>query len=162
MSPRHTSILPDWVPDDHPARAILERYDGKSRGSIDFGLIGRDEMHDEVATWERLLGTRLIGVGLADHGHEQLYVAGDGRCFGSSEVHDAFYFHADTLKKHLRGQLIRRRSRPMLRPDQASVDLYGIEFFPGDPDLYFPGGNGGTKPGEQGGGGQAATRSESK
>ncbi len=145
MSPQQTSRLPDWVPDDHPAREILARYDGKARGSIEFGLIDRDDMHKDVATWEHLLATRLIGVGLEDHGHGQLYVASDGRCFGSSEVHEAFYFHADSLKKFLGGQLFRKRSRPMLRPDQPSVYLYGIEFFPGDPEVYFPSGTAETR-----------------
>ncbi len=138
MSPRQRSRLPDWVPNDHPAHEILARYDGKTRGSIQFGLIDPNDVHEEIATWENLLGTRLIGVGLEDHGHAQFYVASDGRCFGSSEVHDAFYFHADSLKKFQLGQMLRRRSRPMLRPDQASVDLYGIEFFPGDPEIYLP------------------------
>ena len=149
MSLQPTSRLPDWVPDDHPAQEILARYDGKTRGSIEFGLINPDDMHEEVATWQTLLGTRLIGLGLEDHGHAQLYVASDGRCFGSSEVHDAFFFHADSLKKFLRGQLLQKRSRPMLRPNQPSVDLYGIEFFPGHPEVYFPDDTERTKQGEQ-------------
>ena len=138
MSVRHTHRLPDRVPEGHPAHEILTQYEGKTRGSIEFGLIGSDQIHEQVVTWESLLETRLIGVGLEDHGHAQLYVASDGRFFGSSEIHDAFFFHADSLKQLFRAQMLNKRSRPMIRPDQGSVDLYGIQFSPGDPEVYFP------------------------
>ena len=149
MPTRPTNSPPDWVPDDHPTRAILARYDGKTRGPVEFGLIKGDEVHDVLPIWERLLESRLIGIGLEENGHSQLYVASDGRCFGSSEVHDAFYFCADTLKQRLRMPILRQRSRPMLRPDQPSVDLYGIEFSTGDPEVDWPDESTRTKPFEQ-------------
>jgi hypothetical protein len=127
--------FPDWVPTDHPARTILRRKAGKSQGRIDYKLLDRDDYSSCIPVWETLLGTRLIGIGEVDHGHEQLFLASDGRCFGESVVHDAFYYHAESLSLF---QLFRRRSRPMLRPDQQSVDLYGITFTRDSPELYYP------------------------
>lgn len=137
MKPRRTSF-PDWIPADHPARAVLTRKEGKRRGRVQYRLLDRDEYSSDIAIWESLLGTRLIGIGDVDHGHEELYIASDGRCFGESAVHDAFYYHADSLFQFQLMQLFGRRSRPMLRPDQKSVDLYGITFTRESPEVYAP------------------------
>src|SRR5262245_8124380 len=97
---RRPKSLPDWVPVDHPARAILERKTGTRRGRVDYQLIDREDYSPNIPVWESLLKTRLIGIGEVDHGHEQLFLASDGRCFGDSAVHDAFYYHAETLLRY--------------------------------------------------------------
>jgi len=137
VNDRRQDSLPDWVPANHPARAILRHKAGKRRCGIDYMLVDREDYSPDIPVWECLLGTRLIGIGEVDNGHAQLFIASDGRCFGSSIVHDAFYFHADTLLCfHFMG-LLGRRSRPMLLTDQQSVTLYGITFTRDSPELYL-------------------------
>ena len=138
--------FPSSVPLDHPARDILRKLNGKQRGRVEFLLLPERDYHEEIPLWNQLLDTSLVGIGLVAGGAEQLFVSSDGRCFGSSEVHDAFYYHADSLRRYMWMPLFRKRSRPMLRPDQDSVDLYGLTFRRGDSEVYYP----------------PATRSESK
>ena len=78
-----------------------------------------------IEQWNQLLRTLLVGVGQFHHCHGELYVAADGRLFGRSTVHDAFYFEGDNFDSGIERLLLGRRSRPILRPDQTSVDLYG-------------------------------------
>ena len=86
--------------------------------------------------WAGLLGTRLVGVADMHHGHGELYVAADGRCFGRSCVHDAFYFEGATFAEAAERAMLGRRSQPLLRPDQSSVTLYGIRFTTDSPEVY--------------------------
>jgi hypothetical protein len=138
VSRHHRTSFPDWVPLDHPARAILERKEGKHRGRIIFKLLNREDYSQNIPVWESVLESRLVGIGEVDHGHEQLFIASDGRCFGESAVHDAFYYHAASLLRFQFMQLFRMRSRPMLRPDQECVALYGSTFTRKSPEVYFP------------------------
>jgi hypothetical protein len=134
------------VPADHPAAVILAAFGGltitpdREAGEecapddLAFQELFPDESVTEV--WSRLLGIRLVGVAEMHHGHGELYVGADGRCFGRSCVHDAFYFEgasfAEAAERALRG----RRSRPLFRPDQVSVTLYGIRYTPDSPEVY--------------------------
>lgn len=63
-------------------------------------------------------------------------MAEDGRVFGNSVVHDAFYFLGIDLREALQRLLCGRRAIPMLRPDQTSITLYGDTFVEGDAALY--------------------------
>ncbi|MFC5455695.1 hypothetical protein [Prosthecobacter fluviatilis] len=130
--------LPEWIPQDHPSRDILSKLWGQRRGSIDFKLLDRCYYSKEVLEWESLLKTTLVGVGEVDHGHGEFYVASDGRCFGLSCVHDAFYYYGDSFEKYRLRALLGRRARPMLRPEQTSVTLYGIDYTKESPETYFP------------------------
>jgi hypothetical protein len=38
-------------------------------------------------------GARLIGIAGVHNDHAELYIASDGRCFGSSNRHPAGYYH---------------------------------------------------------------------
>jgi len=130
--------LPEWIPQDHPSRAILSKFWGRRLGSIDFKLLDRSEYSKEVLEWESLLQTTLVGVGEVEHGHGEFYVASDGRCFGLSCVHDAFYFYGDSFKKYRLMTFFGRLARPMLRPEQSSVTLYGIAYTRESTETYFP------------------------
>lgn len=142
---RQVGVSPN-VPVGHPAAAILAAFGGLSvtpdraageecaPNDLEFRELWPDESITEV--WSGLLGTRLVGVADVHHGHGELYVATDGRCFGRSCVHDAFYFEGVSLAEAAERALFGRRSRPLLRPDQPSVSLYGEEFTADSPDLY--------------------------
>jgi hypothetical protein len=90
----------------------------------------------DIRIWNALLGTTLIGVAEVHHGHGELYVDSSGRYYGLSNIHDAFYFEGSAFGEAVEGLLLGRRARPMLRPDQESVTLYGIEFTAEHPEIY--------------------------
>ena len=132
------------APVGHPAMAVLREFGGLKVGGngageecassmVDFCSIERDS---EIVQWEGLLSSLLVGVAEVCSGHGELYLAADGRCFGRSCVHDAFYFEGPTffeaIERILRGQ----RARPMLRPNQELTSLYGILYGRGDSALY--------------------------
>jgi hypothetical protein len=134
------------VPPDHPAAAILaalaglnvspDREAGAECAPNDLAF--RELWPDEsiTAVWATLLATQLIGVADMHHGHGELYVAADGRCFGRSCIHDAFYFEGASFAEAAEGPMLGRRARPLLRADQISVTLYGIRFTPDSPEVY--------------------------
>ncbi len=136
------------VPPDHPAWEILAAFGG-------LVILERDpepdpdwppieelvfrELHPCPAiteVWGRLLGTQLIGIAGVHNDHAELYIATDGRCFGASCMHDAVYYRGESFGDAIEGILLRRRARPMLRPDQMTVTLYGERFTPDSPELY--------------------------
>ncbi len=134
------------VPADHPALAILAAFGGLI-------VTPEDDTGEECATndlafhelwpapsiteaWSQLLDTKLVGVADVHRGHGELYVAADGRCFGASCVHDAFYFEGASFAEAVERLLLGRRSRPLLRPDQSSVTLYGVQFKWDSPEIY--------------------------
>jgi SUKH-3 immunity protein len=134
------------IPADHPAAAILAAFGGltvtpdRAAGEecapddLAFREFWPDESITEV--WGRLLDTRLVGVAEMHHGHGELYVAADGRCFGRSCIHDAFYFEGASFVEAAERAMLGRRSRPLLRPDQSSVILYGILFTADSREVY--------------------------
>jgi hypothetical protein len=138
--------VPLWVPTKHPAGDILAAFGGLTLSPG--GRVGEECAKSDLSfkdlrpysadaeVWCRLLGTRLVGVADVDSGHGELYVAEDGRCFGLSCIHDAFYFEGVTLMEAVRRAMHGRRARPLLRPDQPSVDLYGIQFNATSPEVY--------------------------
>jgi hypothetical protein len=133
------------VPIEHPAAEILAEFGGlKLEPPAEGEECGRDALTfrelfpDEsiVRVWADLLGTTLVGIADLCHGHGELYAAADGRCFGRSNMHDAFWFKGDSFSEAVERSLLGRRSRPLLRPDQASVRLYGIRFTAERPEVY--------------------------
>lgn len=140
-----------WVatlaPKDHPAEPILAALSGLrvgqtgpgescARSDIAFFLLDPEPDDDDLHEWSRLLGTVLVGLGEVHNGHGELWIASDGRCFGRSLVHRAFYFEGHDFAEAIEGLLLGRRARPMLRPDQESVTLYGDRYTRDHPDLY--------------------------
>jgi hypothetical protein len=138
--------VPSSVPAEHPAAAILAAlggltvYPDRKLGEecapddLAFQFLEPDESIIEV--WGGLLSTRLVGVAEVHGSHGELYVAADGRCFGRSLMHDAFYYEGASFAEAVERSLLGKRSRPMLRPDQSSVTLYGIHFTTDSPEVY--------------------------
>ncbi|HAV63018.1 MAG TPA: hypothetical protein DCY13_11710 [Verrucomicrobiales bacterium] len=132
------------VPMNHPAAAVLQEFGGLTVGIEEAGeecarttvTFCSVELDAEIVRWQGLLSTHLVGVAHVSGGHADLFLAADGRCFGRSCVHDAFYFEGsdfyEAIERIVRGQ----RAQPMLRPDQDSVSLYGEVFRRGDAALY--------------------------
>jgi len=144
--PGRSVAVPACVPAGHPACEVLAAYGGliilEREPAEDWEpsqeLVFR-ELHPypEVAVlWGQLLQTRLVGIASVDNDHGEFYIASDGRCFGSSNMHDAFYFDGETFAEAVEGMLLGRWSRPMLRPDQQSVTLYGKRYTRTSPELY--------------------------
>lgn len=137
------------LPRDHPAWTILSTFGG-------LRIIERpsDPEWDPMVmlafrpfhfpqptfqkTWSRLLGCPLVSIADVDNSHGELFLADDGRCFGESCVHDAFWFYGESFSAVIEGILLGRLSpsRPMLRPDQEYVKMRGEYFTQDSPELY--------------------------
>jgi hypothetical protein len=140
--------VPDSVSRDHPAwdilaafggLVILEREPGPEPASTPIEELAFRPLHPDPSiteVWGELLGSRLVGIAEVHNAHGELYIAADGRCFGASCIHPAFYFHGQSFTEAVEGILHRRRARPMLAPEQESIDLYGERFTAASPDLY--------------------------
>jgi len=142
--PGRRVAVPAKVPTSHPAHSVLEAFGGLSVGTsgpgiecassdIAFAFVDDAEV---IPKWNQLLGVTLIGVAECHNRHGQLYVDESGRCFGTSMVHDAFYFEGHTFGEATERILLGRRARPLLEPDHDSVTLYGDHYRRGDPRLY--------------------------
>lgn len=122
---------------DHPAAHVLAELDGLSVGSMGvrsgqtsgqilFGYRSCDHDAPHISEWEGYLFTRLVNIAELDSGHAAMFMDEAGACYFNSNVHDAFAFMGDSLREALDGFLINRWVKAMLRPDQASVSLYGV------------------------------------
>jgi hypothetical protein len=136
--------VPAAVPREHPAHAVLAEFGGL--------LVGNDRAGQECATaavefkylepdrsisvWADLLRSRLIGVADVSNGHAEMYVDDSGRLFWASCIHDAFSFAGASFAEAMERLLLGKRSQPMLRPDQSSVDMWGEVFTSDDPRVY--------------------------
>jgi hypothetical protein len=146
--PGRTVPVPASVPRDHPAWDVLASFGGLTILEQDPDLDPEWPPIEEFVfralhpcpaiteVWGGLLGTRLIGIADVHNAHGELYCAADGRCFGSSCMHPAFYFEGGSFAEAVEGMLLGRRARPMLRPDQEWVTLYGKRFTADSPELY--------------------------
>ena len=134
------------VPQLHPAYGVLQELGGLHVGRSELGGIecARSDLEfcfydvdqDILSTWNALLRSQLIGVAEVHNRHGWLLVDEAGRCFGASQIHDAFYFEGQTLGQAAERLLLGRKARPMLRPDQHDVDLYGTTFARGHPAIF--------------------------
>ena len=141
------AAAPPFADTAHPAEEVLRSFAGlvvrPEKEGVECGAstvsFGSVEVRDPlVAEWEVLLDTKLVPIGECDFGHDALLMATDGRCFGLSYIHEAFYFHGNTLREAITRILTGRRARPMLLPRQSSVTLYGEVFNQNSPSLYTP------------------------
>jgi hypothetical protein len=105
-------------------------------GDISFRTSPPDDDDEEIAGWQQRLGSTLISVADVHHGHGELFVDSAGRCFGRSYVHDAFTFEGDSIAQAIENILLGIRARPLFRPDQTSVTLYGIDYAADDASVY--------------------------
>jgi hypothetical protein len=132
------------VPELHPAHSILQEVGGLrvgrsepgiecARSDLEFGFCEED--YEILSTWGDLLRSRLVEVAEVHNRHGWLIVDEAGRCFGASQIHDAFYFEGQTFGEAVERLLLGRKARPMLRPDQHQVELYGETFTRGHPAI---------------------------
>ena len=91
---------------------------------------------DESDVWSGLLQTVMVGIAIVDHNHGDLFIDSSGRCFVISGVHDATCYEGASFSEAMRRLLRGLRSRPMLRPDQQSVTVYGDEFTADSPEVF--------------------------
>ena len=140
------SVAVDVAP-EHPAFGVLRQFSGLRVGTagtgetcassdIAFRKLAIEPDDTEIADWCRLLGTTLIGIGDVHNAHGELWLASDGRFFGRSLIHDAFYFEGATFGEAMERLLLGRRSRPLIHPSQDSVTLYGDEYTRDHPEIY--------------------------
>jgi hypothetical protein len=142
---RHvTESLP--IPFSHPAAQILASFAGLevqpeseagiecATSDINFGPLSEDD--SLVAQWAALLETDLVGFAEYHCSHGALYVASDGRCYGLSYIHPAFYYCGSTFSDAIIKILKGYKAKPMLLPNQDEVTLYGETHTTHSPDLY--------------------------
>ncbi|MEQ6433711.1 SUKH-3 domain-containing protein [Comamonas sp. w2-DMI] len=135
----------------HPAVAALRQLAGLTLGKVGAGQEcassdiafhwssnGLADAHTdaELLLWQDVLKTCLVQVAEVHHGHGLLLMAADGRCFGMSLVHDAFCFEGENLEQAMAHLLGGVHSRPMLRPGQQEVHLYGKRYTRHSPETY--------------------------
>ena len=146
-TPEREVEVPDFVPRTHPAWETLQSFGGlklmerdcePDEEPIEEFVFGAFCSDDSVTAkkWSKLLKSALVKIARVHNDHAELYMDGTGRCFGNSLMHDAFYFHGESFVDLLQGHLARRRARPMLRPSQQSVSLYGETITRSDPRIY--------------------------
>lgn len=145
--PERVVAVPEHVRRDHPAAQILRQFNGLTVGhcgagrrfassGVVFGPPDVEGNDEEIRVWERLLDTSLVRVAGVHHGHGELFVDGMYRFFGRSLMHDAFYLEGLDFASAMETLLLGLGSRPMLRPDQDSVGLYGVEFTRDNPEVF--------------------------
>ncbi|WP_431309614.1 SUKH-3 domain-containing protein [Bradyrhizobium iriomotense] len=133
------------VPLRHPARVILEELGGLHVGQCGAGIecaasdleFRSCEVDDDViSVWSQLLRSKLVAVAEVHHRHGWLLVDETGRCFGASQINDSFYYEGGNSGEAIERLLLGRRARPMLRPDEDEVVLYGETFSRGHPSVF--------------------------
>lgn len=125
---------------------MLREFDGLRVGEMGDGVeVARSDIRFSSALetdegvrdeWERLLRTKLVWIAEVQNAHSSLIMAESGECYGCSLVHDAFYFSGRTFGEATERILLGKRRRPMLRPDQNDVLLYGKTYYRGDPEVF--------------------------
>ncbi|WP_258305471.1 SUKH-3 domain-containing protein [Pectobacterium polaris] len=120
--------VPPFVPENHPASAILLAFSGLTVGECDAGeecatsdiVFGGKEglQQDEtLLEWQRILDTTLILVGETHHAHGALLMDNVGVCYGMSFVDDSFWFEGASFGVAVERILLGRRGKEMRRPD---------------------------------------------
>lgn len=148
-APGRSLDVPHNIPSDHPAFEVLKRYAKLTIGEcgkgievatsdIEFRFPESDnpEDYEKKSIWEKLLNTKLISVAHVHQQHGELFVGSDGRCFGRSYIHDAMWLEGETFAIAVKNILTGIRAKPMLRPNQKSVSLYGVEYTRKSAEIY--------------------------
>ena len=101
-----------------------------SKSDIEFRIPDTDnpEEFNEKVFWEKAMNTKLISIAHVHHQHGELFIAENGFCFGRSYIHDAMWLEGETFSITMKTLLAGYRVKPMLRPDQAVVSVYGVEY----------------------------------
>lgn len=139
--------IPSFVPDNHPAAAILRVFGGLTVGQCGAGeecasgdiiLGGNDDLQDDdtLLEWQGILATTLILIGETHHSHGALLMDMTGACYGMSFIHDAFWFEGASFGAAVERILLGRKGKPMLRPEQSSISVYGETITADHPDVH--------------------------
>lgn len=139
-----SSAVTTQIPEQHPAFPILSGFSDITVGKCGPGELCATsdvtfrfiERCDDASIWSNLLQTVLVGVASVHNDHGQLYVDSIGRFFNISAIHDAAGYQGDSFAAAMHALLLGIPCRPMLRPDQESVTLYGREFRANHPEVY--------------------------
>jgi hypothetical protein len=118
-------------PNDHPATQLLAQFSGLSVGTSGDGVECATSLVLFRASDEQT-DTQVK----VDDGHAELYIDSDGRFFGRSHIHEAFFLVGESFATAMKALLLGYRCRPMLRPGQKLVTLYGNDFDRDSPALY--------------------------
>ncbi|WP_166830912.1 SUKH-3 domain-containing protein [Thalassoroseus pseudoceratinae] len=150
-TPHHRAAVPDFVPRDHPAYAVLENFGGikllerdcsaEDEPIEEFYFRPFSEIDFPVGHWEHRLKSTLIPIAEECNWHSELYIDSAGRCFSNSLIHPCFAFSGESFTDMLVGELQYRRKRPLLPPFEQSVRIYGEEIRRGDPRIWDYTGN---------------------
>lgn len=145
--PDRSVALTHAVPENHPARGILEAFQGLVVGStgpgeecacsdIKFGIPPDED--EDITAWQELLKTTFVGLGEVHHGHEQLWLDGKGRLFSSGLVAPMVLFLGNSFAVGVEKLLRGRRGQPTLLPGQEKVTVWGQLFSAGDAGVITP------------------------
>ena len=107
-----------------------------ARSDIVFGRSEQLEQDAVIQEWQTLLATRLICIGEVHHEHGALFMDSRGNCYHGSLIHEAFSFEGEAFNVAVERILLGRRGRPMLRPSQPSVTMWGEVFTASHPGIY--------------------------
>jgi hypothetical protein len=138
------SSITHRIPGGHPAAPVLTEFSGITVGKCEAGeecatsdvAFQFVEPDEAVEVWCDLLGTVLVGVATVHHNHGDLFVDSLGRYLSISAVHDATCLEGTSFAEAMHRLLRGIRCRPMLRPDQESVIVYGVEFTADSPEVF--------------------------
>jgi len=130
----------------HPAAGIFSMFAGLhvepttavgiECGTSDIAFELPDFDDASTTKWEAALRTRLVTIALVGNEHSGLLVATDGRCFELSYMHDCLGYLGQDFAESVERLLLGIRAKPMLRPDQDSVVMYGETYARNHPALY--------------------------
>ncbi|RYC46893.1 SUKH-3 domain-containing protein [Pectobacterium zantedeschiae] len=139
--------VPPFVPENHPAADILHAFGGLTvgqsgageecaSGDIIFG--GSEDLQEDetLLEWQGILNTTLILIGETHHSHAALLMDSAGACYGMSFIHEAFWFEGESFEVAVECILLGRKGKPMLRPDQSSISVYGETITADHPSVH--------------------------
>ncbi|MBQ4789814.1 SUKH-3 domain-containing protein [Pectobacterium versatile] len=139
--------IPPFVPENHPAFAILRVFSGLTVGqcgtgeacaSGDIAFGGSEDLQQDetLLEWQGILNSTLILVGETHHSHGALLMDNAGACYGMSFIHEAFWFEGTSFGAAVERILLGRKGQPMLQPDQPSISMYGETITADHPSVH--------------------------
>ena len=141
--PGRTVTIPASIEATHPAFTILTSFGGLRVGQCGAGLecaTGDVNFHylqsSSPGIWTSLLNARLIGIAEVHDSYADLFASSDGRIFELSSIDNEFCLQGLDFRSAMESILLGKRARPMLRPDQTHVVLYGEKLTTSDPQVY--------------------------
>lgn len=116
----NTRPLPDFVPADHPAAALLREFDGlhvlnsgagedHAKGDIAFGTDLNLADDSDFFAWQQRLSTTLIGIAEINQGYGTLLVDSEGACYHMNCINDAFVLIDKSFSVAVENILLGRR-----------------------------------------------------